>query len=147
MVRICWRRSRGLQVECVASGPRPYWMLLDVPVCHPGCQHLDTLFCLFSAGSGVPCRPAWLPWSACCPPLPHPPVQMFKPTRRQLAGTGRRRRRRGGGPSQRCICNLWEGRMHWQASQDRLDASMLGPECFLTKVWTSLSPRPLATVY
>lgn len=67
MVRICWRRSRGLQVECVASGPRPYWMLLDVPVCHPGCQHLDTLFCLFSAGSAVPCRPASLPG---CPGLP-----------------------------------------------------------------------------
>lgn len=36
--------------------------------------------------------------------------------------------------------------MHWQASQDRPDASLLGPECFLTKVWTSLSPRLLATV-
>jgi hypothetical protein len=33
--------------------------------------------------------------------------------------------------------------MHWQASQDGRDANMLGPECFLTKVWASLM---LATV-
>ena len=88
-----------------------------------------------------PCHPTTLPGHSPSLPVP-PPCPTYSSS---LAGTGRRRRRRGGGPSQRCICNLWEGRMHWQASQDRLDANMLGPECFLTKVWTSLSPRLLAT--
>lgn len=88
MVRICWRRSRGLQVDCVASGPRPYWMLPDVPcsgghssqsvssVCR---QHFDTH--PLSAHPLPPCRPAW-PVSS---PVPAPCSNLLVVTGRNRA--------------------------------------------------------------
>lgn len=86
MVRICWRRSRGLQVVCVASGPRPYWMLLDVP-CSVSlslsvCQHFDAL-----AAYSLPAllSPAALPG---LPPSLSVPTPLFKPIRRHWQEQG-----------------------------------------------------------
>lgn len=82
MVRICWRRSRGLQVVCVASGPRPYWMCPTSRSILSVCQHFDTLAVL----QLILCRRWWPPPAALPVSIPVP-----LPCPNLLVVTGRNR--------------------------------------------------------